>query len=240
MTAQLRAYRKIWERKPVVRQVYRDFHARMTAACRQGRTLEVGAGIGNFGENAADTISCDIQEAPWLDVVADGQLLPFGAGTFDNIVVLDVIHHLAAPLRFFREAVRVLRPGGRVVIMEPGITPLSHLFLKLFHQEPVVMDADPFADEPAVKNNDPYEANQAIPELMFVRSRARFEALVPELPIERVERLSLWTYPLSGGFKRWSLVPRALAAPLLAVEKRVLPLIGPFAAFRLLVVLERV
>jgi hypothetical protein len=41
-------YRGLWERKPVLRLVYDDFHDRIAAACRQGVTIEIGGGIGNL------------------------------------------------------------------------------------------------------------------------------------------------------------------------------------------------
>jgi len=51
--------------------------------------------------------------------------------------------------------------------------------------------------------------------------------------------LSLFAYPLSGGFRRWSLIPAFLVRPLLLVEDGLLIVLGPVMAFRLLVTLER-
>src|SRR5262249_40526830 len=63
---------------------------------------------------------------------ADAHRLPFGNATFDNIVMFDVLHHLERPHLFFAEVSRVLKTGGRLVSMEPGITPVSHLFYTFF------------------------------------------------------------------------------------------------------------
>ena len=57
--------------------------------------------------------------------------------------MVDVLHHIESPLRLFAEAARVLRPGGRLIACEPAITPLSGLFYRRFHDEPVDMSADP-------------------------------------------------------------------------------------------------
>jgi len=54
-----------------------------------------------------------------------------------------------------------------------------------------------------------------------------------------VRNLSLFAYPLSGGYRRWSLVPAFLVRPLLLVEDGLLTLLGPAMAFRLFVLLER-
>ncbi|HEY6604115.1 MAG TPA: class I SAM-dependent methyltransferase, partial [Xanthobacteraceae bacterium] len=139
---QLADHRSIWERKPVLRLVYDDFYDRIAAACRPGLTIEIGGGIGNLKRRLTDVVATDIQSAPWLDCVADAQRLPFADRCAANIVMVDVLHHLEFPVVFFREAARVLRPGGRVLMVEPAITWGSSLFYRLFHHEPVRTSAD--------------------------------------------------------------------------------------------------
>jgi len=62
-------------------------------------------------------VSTDILPAPWLDALADAQRLPFAAASFDNIEMFDVLHHLDQPRMFLQEAERVLRRGGRIVMV---------------------------------------------------------------------------------------------------------------------------
>src|SRR5262245_6145938 len=128
MTDPLQRYRDVWARKGVLRLIYGDFYQRIAAQCRSGLTLEIGGGIGNLKERLAGVVATDIQPAPWLDCVADAQRLPFTAGCAQNIVMVDVLHHLELPVAFFREAERVLSPGGRVIMVEPAITWGSTLF----------------------------------------------------------------------------------------------------------------
>ena len=45
--------------------------------------------------------------------------LPFERGSFDHILVRDLVHHLDEPERFVEECARVLGPGGRVDVLEP-------------------------------------------------------------------------------------------------------------------------
>ena len=141
--------------------------------------------------------------------------LPFNAGAFGGIAMLDVLHHLARPAAFFDEAARVLRPGGRLVMIEPGITPFSWPFYQFLHQEPVDMSVDPLADQPPEVAEDPFLSNQAIPTLLFRRRRRRlqFAARHPEFRVSDVQTFSLFAYPLSGGFKRWSLLPEMSLGP---------------------------
>jgi len=234
------AYRDIWERKPALRAVYGDIFERIRSETVEGRTLEVGGGSGNLKALLPDTICSDIQRAPWVDLVCDAQQLPFPPGLFANVVMMDVLHHIEFPLHALREFHRVLRPGGRLIFCEPAITPLSGIFYRLFHDEPVDMSADPLANGEVSAGRDPWLSNQAIPTLLVGRDRQRVADTLPGLRLTKVERFSFLAYPLSGGFQAWSLLPTGMAACLLALEWRARHLFGRFAAFRLLAVYERV
>jgi SAM-dependent methyltransferase len=232
-------YRSVWDRKPVLREIYTDIYRRMAAACAPGRTLEIGGGSGNFKLFAPDTVSTDITPARWLDLVCDAQRLPLADGSFANIVMVDVLHHVESPLLFLQEAQRVLRPGGRLIVCEPAITPVSGVFYRRFHPEPVDMSADPLASRAISPDKHPWDSNQATPTLLAGRYRSRLAAMLPGLTLTRLDRFSFLAYPLSGGFRDWSLLPHVLAAPLLRAEWGVRKIFGPLAAFRLLAVYEK-
>jgi SAM-dependent methyltransferase len=234
----LAEHREVWARKRCLRLIYRSLHQRMARACRPGRTLELGGGIGSFKDYLPDVVTTDIQAAPWLDLVADAQDLPFADGSFDNIVLMDVLHHLPHPSRFLAEAERVLVPGGRLVLMEPAITPLSWPFYHYIHQESVRLGVDPLGAA-AQCSTDPYDANQAVPTLLFGRHLARCRERFPALRMVEKRFLSILAYPLSGGFKRWTLLPGRVADLVLALDDVLSPLLGRWLGFRMLVVLER-
>lgn len=232
-------YRHAWQSKPALRAIYADYYRRIAAWARPGATLELGGGSGNLKEYLIDIVTTDIQHAPWLDAVADAHALPFRDESFANIVMFDVLHHIERPRRFLAEVQRVLQPGGRLIVIEPDITPVSALFYHLFHPEPVDMDEDPLADGKLSRSRSPYDANQAFPCRLFGRDRARLESLFPRLAIVTRQRLALFTYPLSGGFRRWSLMPAALVPLALKIEGWLLPALGVWMAFRLLGVIEK-
>lgn len=239
MGGPLDQYRLTWDQKPLLRRIYNDIYDRIAAACIKGRTLEIGGGIGQFKTRFPDVIAADIQKAPWLDLVTDAQSLPFAANSIANIVMVDVLHHIEFPLLFLREADRVLRRGGHLVMAEPAITWGSSLFYRLLHHEPVQMNADPLTVGKPDAMRDPYNSNQAIPTLLVSRERDRFAQLVPSLRIIRTDWFSLWVYPLSGGFKSWSLLPDRVGSRVLELEKKLEPTFGRFLAFRLLTVMEK-
>lgn len=239
MAEPLGDYRSIWDRKPILQIVYGDFYDRIADACGPGPTIEIGGGVGNLKQRLPDVTATDIQFASWLDCVADAQRLPFAPASMANIVMVDVLHHLEFPVRFFQEAERVLRNGGRIVMVEPAITWGSTLFYRLIHHEPVDMSADPLVVGEPNADRDPYDSNQAIPTLIATRDRERFHRLFPALRISRVDWFSFVAYPLSGGFKPWSLIPTGLGARVLRLERALEPWVGRVAGFRMMLLIEK-
>jgi SAM-dependent methyltransferase len=236
----LDCFRETWAQKPALRLIYADFYDRIAARCLPGRTIEIGGGIGNLKQRLGDVITSDVQSAPWLDCVADAQRLPFASACAANIVMVDVLHHLEFPLAFFREAARVLHPGGRVIMIEPAITWGSTLFYRLLHHEPVRIRAEVLMEGTPRPERDPYDSNQAIPTILATRERERLHRLLPALRIKMVEWFSFAAYPLSGGFQPWSLLTPDLARRLLAVERKLEPALGRLTGFRLMLVVEKI
>jgi SAM-dependent methyltransferase len=202
-----------------------------------GPTVELGSGIGSFKEYRPATIATDIAPSRWADEVVDAQDLPYEDGSLANLVMIDVFHHLPSPARFLAEAARVLKPGGRAVLLEPYCSPVSAFAYDRFHEEHTDLSADPFGDE-ALSSASPYDANVAIPTIVFWRRLDRFEDLFPSLIVQQRARLAMFAYPLSGGFGRRPLLPRSLERPVAWLERR-LAFAAPLLAFRCLVTLER-
>jgi SAM-dependent methyltransferase len=240
MTAEfLQEHRHLWQQKPVLRLLYQDYYERICEKTVPGSTLEIGGGSGNLKEYLPNVISTDIVSTSWLDVSCDAQALPFSNASFDNIIGMDVLHHIERPIRFLREAERSLKPGGRLILVEPAITPVSWVFYHFFHPEPVVFKCSPLDNGPLDPKRDPFDANQAIPSLLANQYRQAMNQEIPQLTLTSVAYISLWAYPLSGGFRSWCLIPQRFARPLLNFEKKIEKLLGRLLGFRLFMIWEK-
>ena len=62
--------------------------------------------------------------------------IPATDGAFDCVCALSVLEHLLNPCRFLLEAHRVLRPGGRLVLLTPNISTYFTALLVLFGRMP--------------------------------------------------------------------------------------------------------
>lgn len=231
---------RIWSSKPTLRMLYTNYYHRLIAACPAGRVLDIGGGTAHVKKTFFDVFSVDILPFPGIDAVCDAHCLPFPDGQFSGIIMIDLLHHLARPVGFLKEAARVLRQSGVLAMIEPGMSPVAYPFYRYLHQEPVDMHSDPFVSMPVDPRRDPFDANQAIPSLLFrAHNRQRLGELVPELTVRRVDWLSLFAFPLSGGFKQWCLIPAQLAAAVIKLEDMLPMAVRRFCGFRLFATLEK-
>jgi SAM-dependent methyltransferase len=240
--ARFEAHRRAWDANAALRALYAEWYGRVGAALPPpsfGPRVELGSGPGFARGFVPELELTDLVKAPWHDREVSAEALPYADASLGGIVLFDVLHHIPAPRKFFAEAVRALKPGGRVVMCEPYIGPLSYPVYKFLHEEPVRMFDDPLA--PAADARDPFDSNQAIPTLLFARRRPHdaFAREFPALAVRSVERLAGPSYVASGGFSRAPLLPLAAWSALHAFEARLPEPLFRLLGFRMLVVIER-
>ena len=232
-------HQRIWLKKPSLRLVYQYYYDLAFSNSIPGRTLEIGAGSGSLRHCGFEVISTDIVHTSNVDVVSDAHALPFTNSSVNNIVAVDVFHHLQRPIRFLNEANRLLQPGGRLLLIEPAITILSRPFWKLFHSEPFDMNVDVLADGQLSRKRNPFDANQALGTVLATKDRKRLPNHVPGLHISKIQWTGSIAYPLSGGFRKWCFLPKIMVKPILHLESVIDKYFGRFVAFRLLLVITK-
>jgi SAM-dependent methyltransferase len=198
--------RRIIREKRFLSQIYREWYQSIATALPPGNApvLELGSGAGFLTTFIPQLITSELFVCQDIDVVTDAQVLPFADQTLRGIVMTDVLHHIAAPRRFFSEAVRCVYPGGRIVMIEPWVTNWSRLIYQKLHHEPFHPEAAQW-EFPA---QGPLSgANGALPWMVFARDRAVFEAEFPQLTLVQIITLMPFTYILSGGVSLRSLMP---------------------------------
>ncbi|OGH72220.1 MAG: hypothetical protein A2921_03805 [Candidatus Magasanikbacteria bacterium RIFCSPLOWO2_01_FULL_43_20b] len=88
------------------------------------RNLEKKTGVNFFKIDLADIRTSDNKDNKF--VVANARRLPFADTSFDEVFVSDVLHHTEKQGEILAEVKRVLRPGGKAVILEDTIPEAIH------------------------------------------------------------------------------------------------------------------
>lgn len=236
----LENHRRVWCEKKILRVIYSEWYNLILDNLKPSEkpVLELGAGSGNFKEFMPDCISSDIDFSEWIDICFDAHIPPFSEDSISNIVMIDVLHHLSNPVIFFENALKVLEPGGKIVIIEPYPSPFSLIVYRLFHPEPFHFNVDYF-NRHGIQAKDPWDSNQAIAKLLFFKHKNKFiECFACKAKIVKIKRFSYLLYPASGGFENKSMIPDFM----IPVFKILEILLTPFKlllAFRTFIVIEK-
>ena len=104
------------------RQVYK-FFVKASEDVPEGPRLELGSGGGFIKEFIPDVVTSDLMPLDEVDAQISATDLPYEDGTLSVIYMLDVFHHIQNVEQFLDEAMRALKPGGRIVMVETGGVP---------------------------------------------------------------------------------------------------------------------
>jgi len=192
--------------KPFLQRIYQEWYSLLTTRIGEssGTVLEIGAGAGLSNLSKNQVIRSDIMVTKWIDLACDCQMLPFREGQFGAILMIDVLHHLPDPERFFHEAGRCLKAGGVISMIEPWNTRWSSWVYRNLHHEPF----DPTSSEWGLTKGGPLsQANGALPWIIFKRDFRLFNQRFPHLSIEEIKPIMPFVYLFSGGLAYRNFMP---------------------------------
>ena len=234
---------EIIQKKPFLRKLYVDFYKQLEKVVSNPQEkvlVELGSGAGFIKEVISNAITSDILELPNVDKVFSALEMPFEKASVDAFFMFDVLHHITDPRAFFREALRCLKIGGRIVMIEPANTLWSRLIYKNFHHEHFDTQAKWKLDSRkagSLQEAGPLsDGNGALPWIIFSRDRRIFENEFPSLRIVRMRNHTPLRYLLSGGLTLRQLVPSFTYPAVKAIEYALSPvnnLLGMFQTIEL-------
>ncbi len=113
---------------------------------RGERILDLAAGTGTssvvLARGGVEVVACDLSEGmiavgrqrhPELEFVRGNAMdLPFEDASFDAVTISYGLRNIPDPVLALREMLRVVRPGGRLVVSEFS-TPVNAQFRRLYH-----------------------------------------------------------------------------------------------------------
>ncbi len=243
---------EIIQKKPFLKKIYIDFYEQFKKSISNSEEkvlVELGSGGGFIKEVISNVITSDVLELPNVDKIFSALDMPFEEASVDAFFMFDVLHHIAEPRAFFKEALRCLKIGGKVVMIEPANTLWSRFIYKNFHYEAFDTQAPEWGcwgqakwelgprKAGTLQKSGPLSgANGALAWIIFWRDRKIFESEFPSLRIVRKRNHTPLRYLLSGGLKLRQLVPSFSYPAVKAIEYTLSPindLLGMFQTIEL-------
>lgn len=104
----------------------------------RGRLLDIGAGRNRLVYEHGEGIGIDVVDGgAGVMVLPHTRTLPFEDASFDTVAFLASLNHVPEREETLRESLRVLRPGGRVIVtmIDPVLSTIGHRFLWWYSEE---------------------------------------------------------------------------------------------------------
>ena len=220
----------IIRKKPFLKNIYLDFYREFERAGQDvppGLWVELGSGGGFLKDVMPAVKTADVLFLPTLDVCFAGEKMPFKNDSVSAFFMLNVFHHIKDAFLFLQEVSRCLKPGGRVVLIEPANSFWGRFIYTHFHHEPF----DPAGGWRLTKDGPLSSANGALPWIVFCRDRAKFARDFPSLVIKNERWHTPLLYLLSGGVSKRALVPARSYQFFKGLEFLLRPLARGFSMF---------
>jgi len=199
-------HKKIILSKPFLKSLYEDWYSTFVKEMNNlpsGKVVELGSGGGFLKELIPSVISSDILELPSNDITFSALDMPFENNSISGLFMVDTFHHLPDAQVFLTEANRVLKPNGKLIMVEPANSFFGRLIYKNLHHEPF----NPEGSWQIPDSGPMTGANGAAPWIVFVRDKNLFHAQFPQLEIQLITYHTPFRYLLSGGVSFKQLVP---------------------------------
>ena len=164
---------------------------------KEGKILDIGCSTGNFLAQCKGGMGIDIDEGQ-LDIArkrgfkvqrvdVNGHF-PFKDGPFDAINCRHVIEHLDRPLEFMEECYRILRKGGKLVLMTPNMRrDKEHFWHDYTHKRPFIRESlSKIAYDAGFENYDAYNFVEGLPMMRVFYERG----LISPQTIKGIEKIA--------------------------------------------------
>ncbi len=221
------------ENKHFLHHIYADFYKLISPKnIPNGPIIELGSGGGFIKKIIPNTITSDIINGPCIDKVFFAEKIPYRNNSVSAFLMVDVLHHIKKPEKALREIERCLTVGGKIIMIEPYNSLWGSFVYKYLHHE----HFNPEADWSIAGKGRMSDSNTALPWIIFVRDRKKFEEKFPRLKILLIKPFMSFSYLFSGGLSKYQFLPTFTYPLIKVLERAVSPLnhlLGMFALIEL-------
>tara|TARA_B100000963_G_scaffold309488_1_gene285483 strand:- start:70 stop:810 length:741 start_codon:yes stop_codon:yes gene_type:complete len=230
--------KKNWIKKKIIREIYKTYYMKIKKNIIDGKSLEVGSGFGEIKKYIDNCITSDQFSGMNIDKVENVYELTFNENTFDNIIMIDVFHHLKYPGSALKELTRVLKTKGQIIMIEPAMGLIPRIVYSLFHHEPngFNYDIQLYRKSKSILNRDEYFAVQSLPWRFFVLKQFN---IIDKLNLKNVSMWSDFSFLLSGGLSYPALYPFYLLKFIQKIDRLLSFISKNIFSARMMIILEK-
>jgi SAM-dependent methyltransferase len=128
-----------YKKKILLKIIYKDYYKLIKKNLLQNKKfkiLELGSGGGNIKKIIPECITSDQFKSDEIDKKINIYNIDLRKNSTNNVIMIDVFHHLEFPSLALQEIKKILIRNGRLIMIEPAMGLIPRIIYKLFHYEP--------------------------------------------------------------------------------------------------------
>ena len=149
----------VWKTEQDTPNWYRFYPEAFSKICSLIETgtnvLDIGCGLGILLEKLKNEKKCAVQgidisqtaiikvkEKGLSGMVAKVPPIPLPSNTFDTVIATELLEHIANPVELVREMIRIIKPGGSIIVTVPNNALYPHTerdHVRVFNQDTLSM-----------------------------------------------------------------------------------------------------
>lgn len=190
--------------------------------------VEIGAGASFANHYCPNIILTDILPYEGIHKVIDATNMDFNSKEIHCFFLMNVLHHISDVKKFFKECDRCLVNEGKIYIVDQYPSLHGKIILKYFHHEPFNENSLQWS----FQTTGPLSgANGALAWIIFFRDLKIFKQEFPQLSITYISIHTPLYYWLTGGLKKWSLIPNFASNVIMKLDNLISKLFPKLGCF---------
>ncbi len=168
--------------------------------------LELGAGAGHSKMflDKYNYLTSDINNLHWTDKPKlDALDTKFDDKEFDYVFAVNVLHHVDNPVSMICEAMRIVKPGGKIIIYDAYSSLLFRFLMKIVKHEHCNEKVDVFLPGYSLSRlaRTLWDGNNSTAKLMFAQTE-KLKTVFPDFTLAHMSHSEVFLFLNSGGVYR--------------------------------------
>ena len=210
---------KIFQKKKKLREAYFKIYKIISKYIKPDQTnLEIGSGFGYLKRFSPNLITSDFPKNEFVDKEVNAYFIKNETNYYDNIILIDVFHHLEFPKKALNQFHSVLKKNGHLIIADVHLGLIPKLIFKLFHHEPVNFETKISLLDKKFEIND-YFSNQSYYQRIILEDEEKIRS--EYFNLKQTYNWSDFRYIFTGGFSNKQYLPNIVLSIVHLLDEKI-------------------
>ena len=228
---------KNFQKKKKLRESYFKIYRIITNHIKSNQiNLEIGSGFGYLKNFTPNLITSDFPKNDFVDKEVNAYSIDDKSNFYDNIILIDVFHHLEFPKKALNQFHRVLKKNGQLIIADVHLGFIPKMIFKFFHHEPVNFKTKISLFDEKLEINK-YFSNQSYYQRIILEDEEKIRSNY--FNVKQTYNWSDFRYIFTGGFSNKQYLPNIFLSMIHLLDKKIFNFFPKIFSVRGITILQK-